>query len=238
MEDARRKKYDAIVVPGGGLIPETGEPRPWVKARLDIALKLNDVAHYYIVLSRGTTHRAPPLDERGVPVDESAASTLYLLQHGVTHGRVLQDSWSLDTIGNAFFTRQMLAEPMELANLIVVTSAFHMPRTRAIFNWVFGLSSGSSTTRNYKLDYCISEDVGLEPDELAARTLKESIGHEALSTKTIPRISCIRELAAFLLVEHGAYNAQSIYNNRLLNTSRDIEEVVSEHVQDLTKNTY
>lgn len=238
IEEARSRKYDAVVVPGGGLVPDTGEPRPWVKARLDLALKLDKATQYYIVLSRGTTHRAPPTDSRGVPIDESSASALYLLQHGVDCNRILQDSWSLDTIGNAYFTRQMITDPLYLRRLIVVTSAFHMPRTRAIFNWIFSLPCDSTGASNYTIDFCTADDVGLEAEELAARTLKESIGLETLASRTIPRVKSKSELARFVHVEHGAYNAESIFNSRLINTSRDMEEVVNQHVKDLTKNTY
>jgi hypothetical protein len=206
IEDAALKEYDAVVIPGGGVDPESGEVRPWVAARLDYALKLNAVTRYFITLSRGTTHRAPPRDSRGFPVDEASAGAAYLLRNGVAEpGRVLIDSWSVDTIGNAFYARQMLAEPLGLRRLAVVTSEFHMPRTRAIFEWVFGLEGA-----DFMLDFCASPDSGLDAEGQAGRVEREMASLETLRANTIPRITTIPKLTAFLHVEHTAYNAKGV----------------------------
>ena len=66
-------RYDCIIIPGGGL-DGSRAPAAWVRARLDAALAHDEAADYYLVLSRGTTHKPPPLDEDGFPVDEAAAS--------------------------------------------------------------------------------------------------------------------------------------------------------------------
>ena len=126
-----------MIVPGGGLTD--GKPHPWVVARLDAALVHSAQTDYFLVLSRGTTHKPPPLDSAGFPVDESAASARHLVSRGVAPSRVLLESWSLDTIGNAAFARLMHSEPREWTDLLVVTSEIHLPRTRAIFEWVFTL---------------------------------------------------------------------------------------------------
>ena len=131
-------RFDAVVIPGGGL-NEVHEPAAWVTARLDAALRHDSETDAYLVLSRGTTHKPPPLDADGFPVDESAASARYLVRHGVSPRRVLLESWSLDTIGNAAFARLMHADLRRWKRVLVVTSAFHMARTRAIFDWVFAL---------------------------------------------------------------------------------------------------
>ena len=65
-------KWDAIIVPGGGL-EEDGRPYDFVRARLDAALLHDAETEAYIVLSRGTTHKPPPRNaQRGrhdVPQD-------------------------------------------------------------------------------------------------------------------------------------------------------------------------
>jgi uncharacterized SAM-binding protein YcdF (DUF218 family) len=135
------KRFDCVIVPGGGLVA-TGRPHPWVAARLDAALKHDADTSYYLVLSRGTTHKPPPLDEAGFPVDESMASARYLIERGVAPARVLLESWSLDTIGNAAFARLMHSDVRGWRRILIVTSRSHMPRTRAIFEWVFSLGPG------------------------------------------------------------------------------------------------
>jgi hypothetical protein len=216
LDQARTKRYDAVVVPGGGIDPCTGAPRPWVAARLDAAIQLDEVTRYFMVLSRGTTHRSPPINTRGHPVDESTASAAYLLKNGpIDPSRVLVDTWSLDTIGNAFFARMMLAEPLGLHSLIVITSAFHMLRTREIFEWVFSLPSvptsllNTRSTSLFQIDYCITDDVGLAPEDLASRVDKEQAGLEILLSKTMPCVTTLSSLASFVATEHGAYNAKN-----------------------------
>lgn len=207
--EAMAKSYDAIIIPGGGLDPLTHLPQKWVLARLDVALKLSSRTKYFVALSRGTTHRPPPLDARGFPILESSASAKYLMEHGVDDPkRVLLDGWSLDTIGNAFFARCMICEPMRLKRCCIITSSFHMPRTRATFDWVFSLDGSQ-----FDMDYCITPDVGLNDDQLNARTEKEKSSLITLQQKTIPRIDTLEKLSAFLFHEHGAYNAQAILTN-------------------------
>jgi hypothetical protein len=188
VDQALTKRYDAVVVPGGGIDPHTGAPRPWVAARLDAAIRLDAVTRYFMVLSRGTTHRSPPINTRGHPVDESTASAAYLLKNGrVEPSRVLADTWSLDT----------------------------MQRTRDICEWVFSLSFSptsllpTESTARFQIDYCITDDVGLAPEDLASRVDKERAGLQNLISKIIPRITTLSSLATFVATEHGAYSAQN-----------------------------
>ena len=90
--NAPEAPLDAVIVPGGGL-DERGEPWPWVKARLDAALRHDsDDAAQYLVLSRGTTHKPAPTDADGFAVDESVASARYLIARGVDPRRIVQDA--------------------------------------------------------------------------------------------------------------------------------------------------
>eukprot|EP00171_Calliarthron_tuberculosum_P016029 IDg16029t1 len=200
------RQYDAVVIPGGGLDHETGAPAAWVVARLDAALTLDAHTQLYVVLSRGTPHRAPPRDDGGFAIDEAAASARYLHARGVACERIVQDGWSLDTIGNAYFTRTMVTDPLQLRQLCVVTSEFHVVRTRAIFDWVFGLDAPAIA---YNLHYKVAADVGMEPDVRIARGQKEAAGLARLQESTIPTVTSMRLLARFLLFGHGAYNAAS-----------------------------
>jgi hypothetical protein len=147
--------FDAIVVPGGGLMAD-GEPPPWVVARLDKCLELwtlNPGARV-VVLSRGTPHKPPPLDADGRPIDEAAVSADYLRARGVPSEQLLQDTWSLDTIGNAFFLRLMHLEPRGCgaATLAVARAvARAAARPAALPGPVLGLACGYRCTRGSAL---------------------------------------------------------------------------------------
>ena len=83
--------YDAVIVLGGGLDTD-GAPHHFVKARLDAGAR--HPAGLYICLGRGTTHKPPPRDSKGFPIDESTASAHYLMeQHGIPPSKIVKDTW-------------------------------------------------------------------------------------------------------------------------------------------------
>ena len=203
--------YDVIIIPGGGLAAR--EPAAWVRARLDAALRHDSNTDFYLVLSRGTTHKPPPLDDGGFPIDEATASARYLVEHGVDARRVLLEAWSLDTIGNAAFARLFHADLRGWQRLLVVTSTFHLPRTRAIFDWIFTLPHAGDTIgrrRTVHIEYEAVPEAGLaEEAVLSSRRQKEDRALQALRETTIPRIADLSALHTFLFVEHGAYRART-----------------------------
>lgn len=204
--EAVEKSYDAIIIPGGGLEPDTNLPQPWVRARLDAALKLAPRTKYFVALSRGTTHRPPPLDSDGFPILESAASAKYLVENGLENrSRVLLDGWSLDTIGNAFFACRMMCEPIGLRKCLVITSEFHILRTRAVFEWVFGMSDVE-----FELDFLVTEDVGLDDAQSAARRRREKMSLDVLQAKTMKRVTTLAKVSEFLFEQHAAYNCSGV----------------------------
>ncbi|KAG8469229.1 hypothetical protein KFE25_007747 [Diacronema lutheri] len=193
---------DAIVVPGGGLTV-TGDAPAWVRARLDRALELfaANRESYVILLSRGTPHKPPPLDPEGRPIDEAYVSAEYLRERSVPAQRLLQDTWSLDTIGNAAFLRFMHLEPRRLRRVAVVTNAFHMPRVAAIFDWVLGLPPVAT---RFDAHYVAVDDVGLTDEQLGARRAKEAASLDKLRV-TIDNIRSASQLHGFLFEHHGSY---------------------------------
>lgn len=194
--------FDAIVVPGGGLTV-TGDAPTWVRARLDKALELfeNNRESYVILLSRGTPHKPPPLDADSRPVDEAYVSAEYMRERNVPAQRLLQDTWSLDTIGNAVFLRLMHLDPRKLRRVAIITNEFHMPRVMAIFDWVLNLPP---LPTRFSTHYVAVEDVGLTSEQLAARREKEASSLEKLRV-TISNIRTIAQLHGFVFEHHGSY---------------------------------
>ena len=136
---------------------------------------------------------------------ESVAAARALLARGVPGARIWAETASLDTIGNAYFARVIHTDPAGLRRLLVVNSAFHMPRTRMIFDWVFGLPPAEPP---YALDYHAVPDRGLTEAGLAARRAKEAARMADLR-RTIPRIRSLAALHRWLFTEHRAYAAGS-----------------------------
>jgi uncharacterized SAM-binding protein YcdF (DUF218 family) len=189
--------FDAVLIPGGGLT-NAGELPPYVIARLDRALK--HPTAYFIPLSAGTPHLPPPLDAHGYPIYEAVPAARYLRAHGIPERRILAETFSYDTIGNAFFARLVYAEPRGLRRLHVVTSRFHMPRTKAIFRWVFGVSPADG----YELSFEAVQNVGISDEALELRAAKERASLDAVNALA-QRIVTLPELHEWMYAEHAAY---------------------------------
>ena len=194
-------RYDAVLVLGGGV--RTGGALPsWVIRRLERAMERRGDG-YIIALSAGTPHRPPPVDSRGFPIFESVAEARFLIQAGVPGHKILQETGSYDTVGNAYFARVIHTDPAGLLNILVITSDVHLERARAIFEWVFALTP---VRIPYALEFEAVSDPSLDAAQLAKRAAKEASSFD----QTKMRMETIRTLAglhAWLFTEHGAYKA-------------------------------
>lgn len=192
-------QLEAVIVPGGG-VRAGGALPPWVASRCDRALQVARGAPI-ILLSAGTPHRPPPIDDQGFPLLESKAAAAYLLARGAPPQQLWTETSSYDTIGNAFFCRVIHTDPRGLRHLAIVNSAFHMPRTRLIFNWLFSLSVHG---KPYQLSYEETPNSGLSDGQLEARLAKERAAIERLASLT-HKIRTLGGLHRFLYGEHDAY---------------------------------
>ena len=202
----QNRKFDAVVVPGGGLDAK-GTPLPWVTARLDTALRHDKETNFYLVLSRGTTHKPPPRDNDGFSIDESAASASYLTEHGVEPSRILLESWSLDTIGNAAFARIFHAEIQGWQRILVVTTTLHLRRTRMIFDWVFSLKPLRYAQPEIVYE-AVDESDAMTEEQRESRARKEDASIQKLRS-TMSNVNDLRKLHNFLFIRHAAYAAPS-----------------------------
>ncbi|MEB3211184.1 MAG: YdcF family protein [Leptolyngbyaceae bacterium] len=192
---------DAVLIPGGGLLP-SGTPVPWVKARLDRAIALHPQPTYFIPLSAGTPHKPPPLDHHQFPILESVAAAEYLVSQGIAAPRVLPETVSLDTIGNAYFARLQHTDPLKLRRLHIITSAFHLPRVEAVFNWVFDLSSHPMDA--YTLTFEAVPNVGISDGALLARYQKEQTSLKKVM-ELRSHLTSLVQLHQWLYSSHEAY---------------------------------
>lgn len=187
--------YDAIIILGGSFT-DNGELMPWVFKRLDEATKHS--TKYYIVTSRSTYHKPPVLDERGFPIDECTIMANYLISKGISEDKILKEAWSLDTIGNAYGTLVFHSIPLNLEKILVITSDFHMPRSKSIFNLVYGLIPKN----NFKLTF-ITTNSELEISEKERNSLIKW-------QKDAEKFKTINDLHNFIFTEHNAYKSGTV----------------------------
>jgi len=182
---------------------------------------------YCICLSRATYHKPPCSDRHGFCIDEAASSASYLMSKGVNSSRILLESWSFDTIGNAYGARQLICEPMGLSRLMIVTSHFHMRRTRLLFDWIFSLpnyDANITDASKYHLFYLSVENESLTDEEVCARINREEISCLKLVNDRIESICSLPAVAKFIFVEHTAYKASLAGTNRLRVSSLTLSE--------------
>jgi hypothetical protein len=194
-----RVPYDAILIPGGGLTKD-GKLTKWFKRRLDKALEITN-SEYIIHLSDGTVHKPPILNEDGYTLFESNVAAAYLLERGIDPKKILREWMSYDTIGNAYFARVVHTDPRGWRRLAVITSEFHMPRTKEIFRWVFSLDDPKPS---YQLDFISVTDNGIEPDIILPRIEREKDSLETIR-QIKEQISTLNEFHTWLFTNHGAY---------------------------------
>ncbi|CAF0843539.1 unnamed protein product [Didymodactylos carnosus] len=209
-------EYDCVIIPGGGL-NEFGEPSKWVQARLDRAIELDNQTNYFLVLSRGTTHRPPLLDNLKYPIDEATAGANYLMSHKIKKEKILIENWSLDTIGNAYFSLVCICEPMQLKRLCIITNEFHIERTKLIFDWLYHMIHESI----YHLTYLTVENQGMTDEQLVVRVQKEKISCQDLKEKII-KLTTRSDVAKFLFLDHAAYAANVLHTKK-----SDIDELTA-----------
>jgi uncharacterized SAM-binding protein YcdF (DUF218 family) len=208
---------DAILVCGGGQTP-TGPP-PWVRGRIKKAAEMYH-AHkgekpFVVLLSRGTPHKPCPRDAAGFTITEAAMNAkVAWLEYGIDPENILEETVSLDTIGNAHFTRLLHTEPLGLHRLAVITSKFHMARVQAIFSHVFSIPSvRSGPYPAYTLDFVATDDY-MPADVLAARSVKEAVAAPRFGPGSPwrRRTPSVRELHLWMFSEHKAYAVQPRLN--------------------------
>lgn len=197
-------EQDAVIILGGGLTA-IGEPTPWVISRLDRALEYPG-SPTLVVLGSGTPHKPPPIDALGFPVNECSAMARYLIDRGCPANRIVMEACSADTIGNAYFARVIHAEPRGWRRLAVITSEFHMTRSKAIFERVFALPSGTRANSSFSLEFSTTPNTGLDQESIESRRDRE---RKSLTTWLwkARTFTSIQSLSEWLFSEHQCYAA-------------------------------
>jgi len=207
---------DAVVVLGGGAPKSLLEPPIYVKPRCDVAAEIYNKAKEsgvkpptIIALSAGTAHSPQTMNAAGRPVWEAASTAAYLVKNlKIDPKAILMETTSYDTIGNAYFLRTQLSDILGFKKMWIVTSKFHMPRSRAIFEWIFSASGGAS--EGYQLGYIATEDLGRSEEEIKVREERE-----ARSLKNVQKLAVkfptLKQVALFLLKDHRMYSVEGLF---------------------------
>ncbi|CAG9461966.1 unnamed protein product [Pedinophyceae sp. YPF-701] len=175
-------KCDAVIILAGGQLRDGTLPE-WVTRRVDRAAELwRERGSVVICSGGGTPHKPPILNPQGFVVHEAVSCAQYLMERGVPASAILREVSSYDTIGNAYFSIVIHALPRGFRRLCVVTSEFHMPRSRAIFEELCRMAAPAAAPGGtagpggvFELEYVSVSDDGVFDDEvLRAREEREA----------------------------------------------------------------
>ena len=95
------------------------------------------------------------------------------------------------------------------SDVLVITSDWHMPRVRAIFDQILSLPVGPTAVER-RLGYEASPAGIPDPAALAARRRREAQSLEGFRDAVAPRLLTMADLHHFLFREHRAYSSQRL----------------------------
>jgi len=134
-----------------------------------------------------------------------------MIMAGIPKHSIVLEEDSMDTVGNAYFTKKNILQPKKWKNIILITSEFHMRRTKIIFNFILG--------KEYNIKYVKA------PSKLNILKLISKFKLESKFIKFIHEwVDLTRKgedeyLAKWLFTNHPAYSKESKYTTEnILNT--------------------
>jgi hypothetical protein len=159
-------------------------------------------------------------------VPEAALMGRELQALGVAAADVYVEGYSDDTIGNAFFLRvmHMDARP-DWTQLRIITSAFQMKRTKAIYDWIFALRPLPTGKPAYVLEYDAVDDDGALPERvLRTRRRKENASLRAFLGGELVRFTRLAEVHQWLFRQHQGYTAEGYLSKKPLEKGSDLAQ--------------
>lgn len=127
-----------------------------------------------------------------VPVQtEAKAMKKLAISLGCDPDDIIEESRSMHTLANAYFTKKLVCEPNGWHDLVVIASEEHMPRVKYVFNKVYGAS--------YAFGFVQSDRVIDDEDyakELEHESKSLELSHKWLDSIQDGNDQAIRELIA------------------------------------------
>lgn len=213
-------KIHYIIVLAGGLT-ESGESHDFVKLRLDKAIDIycdnikKGIKTKIICLGGGTYHKPPNLNKLNYVIHESTSCAMYLVENGVNEYHIMREWSSFDTIANGLYCLTNFIIPLEMKNFDLITSNFHMPRSKLIFDYFIQFAK-----QKVEINY-INVDDNIIPEEILIERNKREEKSFKNFKKIIKTKTNLHDFIEWFYNEHNAYKAIVTYypmDNKMKNT--------------------
>ena len=189
---------DVIIVLAGG-VNYDGTLPPNPKLRVEKGVELYNQRKAKKIIMSGAYGFWLDWLKKVPPIHEAEAMKNHALFLGIPHEDILIEDDSKDTLGNAYFVKVSILEKNNWKNIIVVTSDYHLPRVKIIFNTVLG--------PDYTIEYVESKNIFTEEEK---QVWKESEAKTIEVSNKIINIDIIKpgdteEIKNILFTVHPGY---------------------------------
>lgn len=195
---------DAIIVLAGG-INSDGTLPDLPKGRVDRGIECFTRDNAQAIIMTGKYGFWLDWKKEIPPRSEAEAMKEYAVSKGVKEEAVISEETSKDTLGNAYFTKVDILQPKGWKNVTIVTSDFHLERTKLVFDLVLG--------SDYAIEYeAVITDVPVEQmDALRVQEVKTlAVAKEFIGDDVTPGDS--EAIKTILFTKHPGYSANPEYS--------------------------
>ena len=169
----------------------------------------------YVLLSGSATpHKPPPLAQGGFPFHESTAMAEYLIDRGVPPEKILKDTASMDTIGNAYFSLVQHAAPRGWTKRGGRHRRLPHGRTRAPSSGS-GTSGGPPALPVIAMDFAATPDDGLSPEVCAGQSRARGQERGGAARERSASVTDLPAFAERLYTTHSATPSRGARNRRV-----------------------
>jgi len=201
---------DVIIVLGRG-IEEDGSLPPDPKSRVRKAAELyKNGAASLVVMSGAWTYHFDIHPTRS----EAEAMKEYAIKLGIPESAIIEESKSMDTIGNVYFTKKDVVEPRGFTNIAIIASEDHMPRVKYLFEKIYG--------EVYELEFVVSERV-IDDESYEKESVHEN-NSMAITHQWLDSVSSGDDAAVWkiMTMKHPAYLSEGVNGEKRQESGVDL----------------
>ena len=156
--------------------------------RSDLAIELFNKGYSKSILTLGWDYR----NDSNITLSKSFKN--YLISSGIPKEVIIENSYSRDTVGDAFFSK-IIMKKENFQNLVVITSDWHLHRAKIIFNLIYG--------KKFKIKFL---DVKTLNPSIKTKEEKDSLNKFYSTFSPMP--SSDKEIYHIMKEKHPFYNGQ------------------------------
>jgi len=125
-------RVDAVIVLAN-LMDSSGVLNLESSARAEKSVEIYNQLQAKNLVTCGWAYR----DDSNITIAEAFKNHI-ITRYGIPSERIIAEKNSRDTVGDAYFTKTTLALPKAWRKIYVVTSDYHVERTKEIFKFIYG----------------------------------------------------------------------------------------------------